>query len=265
MNISESAIQAPEHSPPHFQPHCVDRLRAFCESQSTRTFNARGIALKRCSQCLLGLSTCICHYRKPGQSGIEFILLMHRDEVYKPTNTGRLIADLYPQQTHAFAWDRTRPPDELLELIADPRRHCQLVFPPREGDDRIVESQPGFNMSEGSIATVILLDGTWKQARKMYSQSQWLKQLPLLNLESAIQTLAGELGHYKLRQACESGRLATAEAGALCLSAADDSANARKLLDYFTVFNEHYVAARMNRKPQLLTAHTALSSSQPQS
>lgn len=250
--------ESPATVTPYFTPHAVDKLRQYCESQSTRAFNARGISLKRCSQCLLGLMTCICPWRQSGQTAIEFVLLMHRDEVFKPTNTGRLIADLFPDQTHAFLWDRTQPPAALIKLINDPKRHCQLVFPPREGEERIIESHPSHAIQRKQIATVILLDGTWKQARKMYSQSQWLKQLPLLDLNTAIDSLDGELGHYKVRQACEAGRLATAEAGALCLHAAQDSDNTRKLLDYFTVFNEHYVAARMNRRPVYQAAHEAL-------
>lgn len=263
--------------PPHFSHHAVDLLRQFCESQSSRVFNARGVALKRCSQCLLGLTTCICPWRKPGHASIEFVLLMHRDEVHKPTNTGRLIADLYPQQTHAFLWDRTQPSAALLGLINDPGRHCQLIFPPREGDGRTVETQlsagnsqtgispkdkPPLEASQKRIPTVILLDGTWKQASKMYSQSQWLKHLPSLDLSSAIEDLNEALGHYKVRQACENGQLATAEAGALCLYAAQDAQNTRRLLDYFTVFNEHYVATRMNRRPTRLDAHIALAPDQ---
>lgn len=253
-----NSSKGPAADTPCFTPHAVDKLRQYCESQSTRAFNARGISLKRCSQCLLGLGTCICPWRRPGRTKIEFVLLMHRDEVFKPTNTGRLIADLFPNQTHAFLWDRTQPPAELIQLINAPERHCQLVFPPREGEERVIESHPSDAIQRKQTATVILLDGTWKQARKMYSQSQWLKQLPLLDLSKAIDSLDGELGHYKVRQACETGRLATAEAGALCLHAAKDNDNTRKLLDYFTVFNEHYVAARMNRKPVYQTAHEAL-------
>ncbi|WP_208022424.1 DTW domain-containing protein [Pseudomaricurvus hydrocarbonicus] len=244
-----------------FAPHAVDRLRQFCESQSTRVFNARGIALQRCPSCMLGHNTCICAWRKPTASTIDFVLLMHRDEVYKPTNTGRLIADLYPDQCQAFLWDRTRPDAELLALLDDPGRHCQVVFPPRDRETRIIETQVGAPDNQRR-PTVILLDGTWKQARKMYSQATWLRALPVLDLTDAMTELDQQLGHYKVRQACETGRLATAEAAALCLQAAQDQANVHHLLNYFTVFNEHYVATRMNRKPARLKAHCDLENSQ---
>lgn len=255
-----NSLTAPtaEASVPVFESHSVDKLRRYCESQSTRAFTARGYSLKRCQQCLLGLSTCICAWRRPSRAGVEFVLLMHRDEVFKPTNTGRLIADLFPQQCHAFLWDRTQPPAELLQLLSDPQRHCLLVFPPKEGDGRQVKHHPSPEERTATITTVILLDGTWKQARKMYTQSTWMKHLPLLDLNMAITELDGELGHYKVRQACESGRLATAEAAALCLHAAGDKRNSRHVLNYFSVFNEHYVAARMNRPALRVAAHEEL-------
>lgn len=253
----ELAADAPE-----FAPHAVDLLRQECQARSTRVFTARGYAMKRCRQCLLSLTTCICGWRQSGQSSIDFVLLMHRDEVFKPTNTGRLLADLFPQQCHAFLWDRTQPPAGLLALINDPQRQCLLVFPPNAGDGRTLHALPAVTQDsqrdQKPIPTVILLDGTWKQARKMYTHSEWMKHLPLVDLASAITELDDALGHYRVRQACESGRLATAEAAALCLYAAGESANTRQLLNYFAVFNEHYVAARLNRQPAQLPAHSEL-------
>lgn len=245
---------------PQFEPQAVDTLRHYCQSQSERTFKARGISLKRCPQCLLGLQTCICPWRYAIKSSLQFVLIMHRDEVYKPTNTGRLIADILPQQCHAFLWDRTNPSQQLLNIINDPARHCQLVFPPRGGDIRTRENQPATG-DTGKIPTLILLDGTWKQARKMYSQAQWLKEVACLDLAQAMDSLDEQLGHYKVRKACETGRLATAEAAALCFHSALETDNAQHLLDYFSVFNEHYLATRANRCPAELPSHHALRAS----
>ncbi len=186
---------------------------------------------------------------------MEFVLLMHRDEVYKPTNTGRLIADLFPHQVQAFLWDRTRPEPALLDLLQAPNRQCVLVFPD-DGVRPVLNVQAAQNQgTPAKILTAVLLDGTWKQARKM-SKASWLQSLPCINLSQALQQL--DTGHYAVRQACESGRVATAEAAALCLQAAEEEDNAQRLLDYFSIFNEHYVATRMNRPPAQLAAHLRL-------
>lgn len=255
---------------PQHAPHCVDRLRAKMAATSTRPFNARGVSVKRCAQCLLGEQNCICSWRRPHLSATinsaDWLLLLHRDEVFKPTNTGRLVADQFPAQSHAFCWDRTQPAPELLALLQDPRRRCFIIFPsdataPRDSIKPTV-SAPYQTPQDGRQLTLILLDGTWKQARKMYNRSDWLKDIPLLDLEHilASEALAG-IGNYRVRQAVGEGQLATAEAAAAALLACNQAADCHQLLDYFDVFNEHYVAMRMNRQPTPIDAHQRILSS----
>lgn len=247
-----------------FNPHAVDLLRRRCEAESTRVFNARGVTLKRCESCQLGLQTCICEWRKARNSELQFILIMHRDEVYKPTNTGRLIADVFPDQCQAFLWNRTQPSAALLALLNDENRRCQLVFPASENNTRRVDSQPKVRVEAGDpINTVVLLDGTWKQARKMYSQAKWMKHLPLLDLSDTLNESPHNWGNYRVRQACEEGQLATAEAAALALASNAETTASEHLKHYFTVFNEHYVATRGNTKPQTLAAHELLAKTTP--
>lgn len=100
----------------------------------------------------------------------------------------------------------------------------------------------------GRKLTLILLDGTWKQARKIYKTSVWLKNLPLIILPD---TLAGQ---YAVRQALTSGQLATAEAAAALLQVCEEMPAAQLLEDYFAIFNQHYLDTRMSRQP-IITCH----------
>jgi len=248
---------------PVFSAHSVDRLRAQCAAKSTRVFNARGVSVKRCAQCLLGEQTCICQWRAAsdaGNSAVDWVLLLHRDEIFKPTNTGRLIADLFPKQSHAFCWDRTQPDGALLALLQDPKRRCFIIFPgdehaPRESISPSID-QPFQAADDERKVTLILLDGTWKQARKMYRQSQWLAGVPLLDLKHILASKAlSHIGNYRVRKAVQDGQLATCEAAAAALKGCGQDRACEQLLDYFSVFNEHYIALRMNRTPQRLEAH----------
>jgi len=258
---------------PVFSAHSVDRLRAHHAAQSTRVFNARGVSVKRCAQCLLGEQTCVCQWRAAsdaGNSAVDWVLLLHRDEIFKPTNTGRLIADLFPKQSHAFCWDRTQPDSALLALLQDPKRRCFIIFPSDDNPPR--NNQPRNNAPRESIlptidkpfqavdderkVTLILLDGTWKQARKMYRQSQWLAGVPLLDLKHILASEAlSHIGNYRVRKAVHDGQLATCEAAAAALKGCGQDRACEQLLDYFSVFNEHYIALRMNRTPLRLEAH----------
>lgn len=238
--------------------HAVNQLRRLCLASSSREFKARGSVLKRCEYCLLGLQTCICSWRISTESPIEFVLIMHRDEVYKPTNTGRLLADLFPQQCHAFLWQRTEIDQKLLEIINDPNRQCVLVFPPSTTTHTMSKSE--FRQSiDGKTPTLILLDGTWKQASKMAAQGKWLNDIPRIDLTDLLsQPNRQECGNYLLRHSGDEQRLSTAEAAALAVEALGARHVCERILDYFAVFNEHYASTRFNRKPNFLPAHRRL-------
>ena len=212
-------------------------LRSEVMATSTRDYKARGILAVRCERCQLKLSHCICAYRPCAQSEADFVLILHRDELFKPTNTGRLIADCFPEQTHAFCWDRLSPPKALLELLQDPQRQCCIIFPADENSEREVYSKPP---SSDKRLTLIVLDGTWKQGRRMFNLSPWLQNIAALKLDPQ------QRANYSSRVAAFDNYLSTAEAGALALAVSDLEKSSRVLLDYFSVFNKHYSAMRKN-------------------
>lgn len=246
-------------SNPPSASHAVDHLRRRCQAMSTRSFKARGISLQRCQQCLLGKTTCICAWRRVHSVDVDFVLIMHRDEVFKPTNSGRLIADVFPAQCQAFLWDRLQPDPLLLQLLRHKGRNCALLFPPRQ--DAELWRPSTAESADTRRATLVILDGTWKQASKM-ARADWLRPLPRFDLAPAL-AAAGSPGGYSLRQSDQSNRLSTAAAAGLCLRALDQPLQSEILLDYLHVFNEHYQAARMNRKPEYLAAHKRLARSSP--
>ena len=109
--------------------HAVNRLRAWRKSISTRPFLARGGTLARCPACQLREDWCACEWRPELKAEAGFCLLMYDSEPMKPSNTGRLIADVLPDSTWAFLWSRTQPHPELLALLADPAWQPYVVFP----------------------------------------------------------------------------------------------------------------------------------------
>jgi DTW domain-containing protein YfiP len=234
----------------------VQRLRQQCLAQSTRPFLARGSSVRRCAACLLAEPVCICSWMVARNSAVDFILLLHRDEVFKPTNTGRLIADIFPDNVSAFEWSRTQPSAELLALLADPARYPVIVFPADEASGRTVHtSAPSL---EGKRLTLLLLDGTWRQASRMFRSSRWLAGLPVLTFASAQE------GRYAVRQKIRDGQLATAEAAAELLRLCGEEENGEILEDYFLVFNEHYLSSRSGRSLAELSAHQRLAAQRAQ-
>ncbi|HBQ80311.1 MAG TPA: DTW domain-containing protein, partial [Erwinia persicina] len=81
-------------------------LRAARLARATRPFLARGNRITRCQRCLLPQKNCLCDTLAPQAARSRFCLVMFDSEPMKPSNTGRLIADILPD-TLAFGWSRT--------------------------------------------------------------------------------------------------------------------------------------------------------------
>lgn len=229
------------------------RLRAQRLAKSTREFLARGKFVVRCERCQLAGFACMCSWRPELAARCEFVLLMHTDEVFKPTNTGRLIADVLPNQTHVFCWSRTEPEQELLELLADSRRRCVIVFPADANEAgpnarTLVSVLP----NDGKIITFILLDGTWKQSGRMFHLSRWLEAVPCVVLPEAM------VRGYAVRKSHQEHYLSTAEAAGLCLEMAGELRVAHALQDYFQLFNVHYLATRGAYAPEVGELHARM-------
>jgi DTW domain-containing protein len=162
-----------------------------------------------------------------------------------------LIADIFPDNTHVFAWSRTEPDAELLCLLNDPQRQCFIIYPSAESETRAVYST--VPVSDKS-PTFILLDGTWKQSSRMFHLSRWLDKVPVLRLPETL------LRGYAVRKSHQDNYLSTVEAAALCLQVAGESRQSETLLDYFALFNMHYLATRGCCAPVIGELHQRLAS-----
>ena len=232
--------------------HAVHRLHEYRKSLSTKPFGARGKKLIRCNLCLLGELFCTCEHRQYLTTNVSFMLVMYNDEVLKPTNSGRLIADLIPD-THAFLWTRTDTDSAMLALLDNPQYQPFLVFPQQyvQSEQTIVEQiTPALLTSEqgqAKIPLLVMLDGSWREAIKMYRKSPYLHQMPVLSF--APETLAT----YALRKGSHDFQLGTAEVAALALSAAQEPQNGLALSTWFDLFVESSLLGRNRRAKETLT------------
>lgn len=207
------------------------------ENPPRKPFITRGANVKRCESCRLPLAACICEFKSSVEAKVEFVVLMHRYETYKPTNTGRLIADSIAQ-THVIEWQgRKEPGEQLARLLSDNTYFPVIVFPPSDDYlDRMTSSS--VVIADGRKPLLILLDGTWRQARRMFRHSDYLQHLPVISLDELRES------QYGLRKAIHEGQLCTAEVAIALLEQMDDLPAAQHLNHYFKRFNEHYIASR---------------------
>ncbi|MBS99850.1 MAG: DTW domain-containing protein [Oceanospirillaceae bacterium] len=208
---------------------------AKIENPPRKPFVARGSSIERCPQCRVALDACICEHRgERSKPSCEFWLLTHHNEFYKPTNTGQLIRDVIAN-TRVFEWSRTEPCDQLLTLLDDPDYAPCLVFPASDDYvDRMVDTLP----ADGRIPAFIILDGTWRQARRMFRLSRYLQALPV------IEPKTDRLSNYQLRRSTVAEHLCTAEVAIALLEQFGEQKAADHLEGYFNRFNQQYIESR---------------------
>lgn len=228
--------------------NAVLALRQFRLQQSTRPFRARGCSVLRCEHCLLPRRRCLCATIMPQQASSRFCLVMFDAEPLKPSNTGRLIADILPT-TQAFLWSRTQPDPAMLAAVADPDRQPYVVFPASHtpGGRRVVNHI----LPDARPLLFILLDGTWPEAGKMFRKSPWLTHFPVLSL--ALPTVS----QYGLRGSHGEGHHCTAEVAAALLFQTGDHAAADALMAHFALFRHRYLAGKSHAPRGLSPAVTA--------
>lgn len=207
---------------------------AFDINAPRKPFVTRGSNIGRCKGCFLPLLSCLCSDKPKVKASAVFWLLTHNDEVYKPTNTGRLIVDAI-DGARVFKWSRTEPDPAFIDALADEQYQPCIVFPSGESyQQRMIVSE---NLSEKTPAFIIL-DGTWRQARRMFRLSRYLDDLPVMQPNTTA------ISRYHLRQSAEEHHLCTAEVAAQMLREVSDHHSADVLDAYFDLFNAEYYATR---------------------
>lgn len=215
--------------------HSVHKLAIERLAKSTKPFKARGGRLIRCDYCMLGKQFCICPHQPSVQSSAGFMLVMFDYEMIKPSNTGRLIADVVPD-TFAFQWSRTEPEQAMIDIINDEQWQPFIIFPEEYVVERERVQTGQLKLDPNKRLLYILLDGSWREAKKIFKKSHWLQDLPVISFDPEV------VSQYQIRTAAKENQLATAEVAALVLSHHGEQANAEILSCWFDVFRERYLA-----------------------
>ena len=150
---------------------------------------------------------------------MKITLLTHFKEFDKRSNTGRVVLDVLGDAAEQVCWDRMKPPARLIEEIE--AGGVALIYP------GAMEANGG-DMT--GIRQVILIDGTWHEARKIHQRSPYLQNVRRISLDT------GEKSVYNLRKNQKEFGLCTAECVIEVLRNSGNSADADRLLERFLAF-----------------------------
>ena len=163
-------------------------------------------------------SLCLCREQVAMPTRTRVLVLLHRVERYRTTNTGR-IATLALANSELRDWNLLEVPNDA-EGLEGPG--VWLLYP---GEDS-QELSP-----DTPVRTLVVPDATWKRTRRMVNRSPELARLPRLRLP------AGEPSAFLLRTNRHPGSVCTLEAVARALGVLEGPAVKAHLegaLDEFT-------------------------------
>ncbi|WP_455818571.1 tRNA-uridine aminocarboxypropyltransferase [Clostridium butyricum] len=201
-----------------------------------------------CDKCGLPIINCICNIVPKIKTKSKIWILSTEREFRRPSNTARLLKLVNPDSTEFFLWERTKSPEKLIEHINNNFFQTYILFP--IDDDLQEKDFINMNLSNNwnidykqskyeisyKTPAFILLDGTWKEAAKMFRRSEYLKNIPKISLKPSYNS------EYTLRKGASNGELCTVEAAIEILKLNGELENAKIIKDVFDLFMKSFKA-----------------------
>lgn len=186
-----------------------------------------------CNKCGLPKINCICHNAPEVTTSAKIWILSTEKEFYRPSNTARLLKLINPNSTEIFLWERTKKSEKLIENINNEKYEPYLLFPIEDDNEqhRNVEYE-----NTGKTSAFILIDGTWKEARKILRRSDFLNKLPRISLQPNFKS------QYDLRRGAREGNLCTIEAAIEVLKINNELESSQAINNFYNLFLRSYKA-----------------------
>jgi DTW domain-containing protein len=181
-------------------------------------------ALPDCPHCRKPMALCVCDGVKPIESRIQLLILQHPQEQDRALGTARLTAMHFDGAVLKIGLSWPSLSKALGRTVADPSRWVVLYLGSAKAADLDTTEQVVAINRKGEIAEnqrsilrgiegVVLLDGTWSQAKALWWRNAWM-----LKCQRVILGPSQPSRYGKLRREPRSDGLSTIEAAALVMS-----------------------------------------------
>lgn len=205
-----------------------------------------------CPVCGKPLQLCVCSDAEPFNNKHFVLILQHPQEQDKDLGTAKIICQRLKNAQLEIALSRPSLA-AVLKRPADPKKWGVLYLGAQNETPTAAGlyalSRQGNLLPDtaeilASLEGIILLDGSWSQAKALWWRNPWLLKTRRLLLVPEKRSLYG-----KLRKEPRKESVSTLEATAQCLNyLGEDAAIADGLLDSFAELLEKYKLLRGNKK-----------------
>lgn len=190
----------------------------------------------RCTRCGQRPEWCICEALPSCTTARSFVIVRHWKELARSSNSARVVELCVPDAV-VLDWG-ARGQDFDDSLLRRPG--SWLLFP--SGNDHAGRPVPELAAHEGipspEPAHIVLVDGSWSQARKMARRIDALREMPRFTVSP------GPAPMRRLREPPFPGAMATAEVVARCIELLDGREAAAPLREGFDLLVDAVCRAR---------------------
>lgn len=172
-----------------------------------------------CPHCRTPLARCFCDLVVTTETAVEVIIWQHPSEAGHAKGTVPLLSRCLTNSRVVVAESLSR--EAFEHLIGHDCANLRLLFPTSDtGTFAPASASP--------LHRLLVLDGTWRKARKLLYVNPWLNTLPRFEL------IHPRPGRYHIRKAENSMQLSTLEAVCAALAQTENSSeNTQPVLDAF--------------------------------
>lgn len=177
------------------------------------------IPTPRCLRCHRPQRLCFCDAITHVDNRTPVLILQHRRERFHPFNTARIVNESLRQCTLMVAHN-----DELAQQfsVAELQPSAGLLYPGAEA--RLLSELP----PEDRPGQLVILDGTWHQAKTLFRDIPRLQSLPQYRLAPSSP------GRYRIRREPNEHALSTLEATVAALAAIEpETEGLNRLIETF--------------------------------
>ena len=209
------------------------------------------MARNLCERCQRPLKACICYFICEINNKIPVLVLQHPSEVTQTKGTVTLLLQSL-DDCHVLVGEDFSQNDKLNEILAN--YHALLLYPSEHSVELSLTSQlinPVYvNSSNQKPHLLIILDGTWKKAYRMFMLSKNLHSIKQICLPEVI----ANSGQYLIRKVAKKNALSSLEATCYALALLENDlienqgvftcGNYQPLINKFVQFNQFQLSFR---------------------
>jgi DTW domain-containing protein YfiP len=158
-----------------------------------------------CPRCRRPTVVCWCGWLRPFRPRTQIVILQHPREQHKPIGSARMThLTLLGSELHVGV--RFDDDPAAARALANPAAPAVLLYPGPQ-------AQPIETLPRDEPRTLVVVDGTWRQARSVVRLNRVLQQLPRVRLDPSTPS------EYQIRSQPQPDFVSTVEAVRLALRA----------------------------------------------